>query len=90
MGIHLLEPWNMGTSNIYNSQENGRQATNKALAIAIPEVYRRAHGDMGPAIYTSTDDPRAILLGLQRRYGKRTPTKKEEAVGPTMEPRRAN
>ena len=67
-------------SNIYNSQENVRQATNKALMIAVPEMYRRAQGDMGPAIYTPTDDPRAFLLGLQRRYGKRTPTEKEEAT----------
>ena len=35
---------------------------------------------MGAAIYTPTDDSRAILLGLQRRYGKMTPTEKEEAT----------
>ena len=35
---------------------------------------------MGPGMYTATDDPRAILLSLQRRYGKRTPTEKEEAT----------
>ena len=67
-------------SNIYNSQENVRQATNNALTNAVPEMYRRAQGDLGPAIYAPTDDPRAILLGLQRRYGKRTPTEKEEAT----------
>ena len=68
-------------SNTYNSQENVRQATNKALTIAVPEMYRRAQGDMGPAIYTPiTDNPRAILLGLQRRYGTKTPGEKEEAT----------
>ena len=35
---------------------------------------------MGPTIYTPTDDPRAFLLGLQRRYGRRTSTEKEEAT----------
>ena len=48
--------------------------------IPAPEMYRRAQGDVGPAIYTPTDDPRAILLGLQRRYDKRTPAEKEEAT----------
>ena len=67
-------------SNIDNSQENVRQAYLKALNVAVPEAYRRAQGDMSPATYTPTDDPRAILLNLQRRYGKRTPTEKEEAT----------
>ena len=67
-------------SNIYNSQENVRQAYLKALNVAVPEAYRRAQGDMSPATYSPTDDPRAILLNLQRRYGKRTPTEKEEAA----------
>ena len=31
-------------------------------------------------MYTPTDDPRAILLNIQRWYGKRTPTEKEEAT----------
>ena len=30
-------------------------------------------------VYTATDDPGAILLDLQRRYGKATPTKKTTA-----------
>ena len=59
-------------SNIYNSQENVRQVYLKALNVAVPEASRRAQGDMGPAMYTATDVPRAILLSLQRRYGKRT------------------
>ena len=42
---------------------------------------------MGPDIYTPMDDPRAILLGLQRRYGKRTPTEKEEATQQWGQPR---
>ena len=65
-------------SNIYNSQENVRQVYLKALNVVVPEVYRRAQGDMGLATYTATDDPRAILLSLQRRYGTRTPAEKEE------------
>ena len=48
--------------------------------MAVPEAYRRAGGDVGPAVYTPTDDPRAILVSLQRRYGKRTPAEKEEAM----------
>ena len=64
-------------SNIYNSQENVRQATNNAMTIAVPGMFRRAQGDLGPAIYSPTDDPRAIVLGLQRRYGNRTPAEKE-------------
>ena len=67
-------------SNIYNSQENVRQTYLKALNIAVPEAYRRAQEDMSPATYTPTDDPRAILLNLQRRYGKRTPIEKEETT----------
>ena len=67
-------------SNLYNSQENVRQAYLKALNVAVPEAYRRAQGDMGPAMYTTRDDPRAILLSLQRRYGKMTPKDKEEAT----------
>ena len=35
---------------------------------------------MGPAMYTPTDDPRAIMLSLQRRYGRITSTEKEEAT----------
>ena len=67
-------------SHIYNSQENVRQAYLKALNTAVPEAYRRAQGDMGPTMYTATDDPRAILLSLQRKYGKRTPEEKKEAT----------
>ena len=73
-------------SNIYNSQENVRRATNKALAIAAPEMYRRAQGDMGPSIYTPKDNPRAILMSLQRRYGKRTPAEKEKATQQWAQP----
>ena len=64
--------------NIYNSQENVRQAYLKALNVAMPEAYRRTQGDMGSTMYTATDDPRAILLSMQRRYGKRMLTEKEE------------
>ena len=46
----------------------------------MPEAYQRAQGDMSPAMYTPTDKLRAILLNLQRRYGKRTPAEKEEAT----------
>ena len=67
-------------SNIYNSQENVRQAYLKALNVPVPEAYRRAQGDMGPTMYMATDDPRAILLSLQRKYGKRTPEEKKEAT----------
>ena len=73
-------------SNIYNSQENVRQAVNNALTVVVPEMYRRAQGNLGPAIYAPTDDPRAILLGLSRRYGKRTPAEKEEAMKQWVEP----
>ena len=66
--------------NIYNSQENVRQAYIKALNVAVPEAYRRAQGDMSPAMYTPTDGPRAILLNLKCRYGKRTPAENEEAT----------
>ena len=52
----------------------------KALTAAVPEAYRRAGGDVGPAVYTLTDDPRAILVSLQRRYGTRTLAEKEEAT----------
>ena len=67
-------------SNIYNSQENVRQAYLKALNIAVPEAYRRAQGDMSPVTYSPMNDPRAILLNLQRRYGKMTPAEKEKAT----------
>ena len=70
----------MVASNIFNSQENARKAYIKALNVAVPEAYQRAQGDMSPAMYTLTDDPRAILLNLQRQYGKRTPREKEEAT----------
>ena len=67
-------------SNIYNVRENIRQTYLKALNVVVPEAYQRAQGDMGPAMYTPTDDPRAILLSLQHRYGRKTPTEKEEAI----------
>ena len=38
-------------SNIYNSQENVRQAYIKALNVAAPEAYRRVQGDMSPSRY---------------------------------------
>ena len=53
---------------------------NKALKVAVPETYRRAGREVGPAVYTSTDDPRSILVSPQRRYGKRTPTEKEKTM----------
>ena len=67
-------------SSIYNSQGNVRQVYIKALNVAVPEAHQKAQGDMSSAMYTPTDDPRAILLNLQRRYGKRTPAEKEEAT----------
>ena len=59
---------------------------NKALTVAMPEAHRKARGDVGPAVYTPTDDPRAILVILQRRYGKQTPAEKEEATLQLGEP----
>ena len=44
--------------NIYNSQENVRQTINNALIIAVPEIYIRAQGDLGPEIYAPMDDLR--------------------------------
>ena len=64
---------------IYASQENVRNAINKALTKAVPASFRRAGGAVGPAVYTATDDPGAILLDLQRRYGKATPTEKNSS-----------
>ena len=37
-------------ANVYNSQENVRQAINNALTVAVPEMYRRAQGQLGPAV----------------------------------------
>ena len=65
--------------NIFLCQENVRQAINKALTAAVPEAYRRGGGDIGPPVYTPTDDPRAILDGLHSRYGTLTPAEKEHA-----------
>ena len=59
---------------------SGVEHLQQTLNIAVPEAYQRAQGDMSPVAYSSTDDPRAILINLQRRYGKRTPTEKEEAT----------
>ena len=36
---------------IFQCQENVRQANNAALTAAVPEIFRRGDGDMGPAIY---------------------------------------
>ena len=66
--------------NIYLSQENVRQAINKALTEAVPETYQRGGGDLGPPVYTPTDDPRAILTSLHNRYGTLSPTEKEHAT----------
>ena len=65
--------------NIFLCQENVRQAINKALTEAVPEAYRRGGGDIGPPVYTPTDDPRTILDSLHRRYGTLTPSEKERA-----------
>ena len=53
-------------ANVYNIQENVRQAINKALTAAVPEMYRRAVGQLGPAVYTPTEDPRDILISLKQ------------------------
>ena len=65
---------------IFQSQENVRQATNAAMTAAVPEIFRRGGGDMGPAIYTPTDSPGLILASLNRRYGTLTPAEKEQAA----------
>jgi hypothetical protein len=65
--------------NIFLCQENVRQAINKALTAAVPETFRRGGGDIGPPVYTPTDDPRVILASLNRRYGTLTPAEKEQA-----------
>ena len=52
---------------VYVSQENVRNAINQALTKAVPPTFRRIGGSVGPAVYTATDDPGAILLDLQRR-----------------------
>ena len=59
---------------------SGVEHLQQTLNIALPEAYQRAQGDMSPVAYSSTDDPRAILINLQRRYGKRMPAEKEEAT----------
>ena len=48
--------------------------------MAVPKAYKRARGDVGPAVYTPTNDPRAILFSLQHRHGQLIPTEKEEAT----------
>ena len=53
---------------------------------AVPTTFRRAGGVVGPPVYTAMDDPRAMLLDLQRRYGKATPSEKTAADTSWMEP----
>ena len=65
--------------NIFQIQENVRQAINKALTATVPENFRMAGRDVGPLVYTPTDDPRAILIGLHGRYGTLKPEEKERA-----------
>ena len=59
-----VDMWFTVTSNIYNSKEKVRQAYLKAINVAVQKAYGRAQRDMGPAMYTVTDDPKAILLSL--------------------------
>ena len=55
---------------IFQCQENVRQAINAALTAAVPEIFRRGGGDLGPAIYTPTDGARFFcpLANLPSRY----------------------
>ena len=83
-------------SSIFQSQENVHQAINKALTVAVPEAYKRADGDVGPAVYVHSHG---------RPYGdpcRRHPTEKVRkknscregggnvAVGSTMDPNGSN
>ena len=67
---------------VYVSQENVQNAINQALTKVVPATFLRAGGSVGPAVYTATDDQGAILLDLQRRYGKATPAKKQRRRPP--------
>lgn len=67
---------------IYISQENVRAAINKALTAAVLTTFRRAKGAVGPPVYTATDNPEAILLDLQKRYGRATPAEKAQQMPP--------
>ena len=64
---------------IFISQENVCAAINKALTAAAPTTFRRLGGAVAPPVYTATDNPGAILLDLQRRYGKTTPSEKNSS-----------
>ena len=44
-------------SDIFQSQENMRQATNKALTVTVPEAYRRAGGNVGASAPNPTPTP---------------------------------
>ena len=66
-------------TNIYPSQENVRQAINKALTAAIPATFRRAGDNIEPNVYTATDDPGMIMVSLNNRYGTPKPGEKTEA-----------
>ena len=75
------------------SQENVHAAINKALIAAVLTTFRRARGAVGPLVYTATDNPGAILLDLQRRYGKATPAEKNSSrklLEGTLEPGGSN
>ena len=79
-------------SNIYNSQENVRQAYLKALNVAVPEAYQTAQGDIGPAVYShgrpegDSVDPKTQVReeNTHREGGGHTTT------GSAVEPQQAN
>ena len=66
MGLHYRMPrhntYSNVAKNIYQSQENARQVINKALTVVVPAKFQQAGGNVGPLVYRTTDDPKAISM----------------------------
>ena len=61
----------------WDSESNIRRATNAALNLATPRMFRRVPGGMvGVQTFRPTDDPKMILNTLRANYGQMTPQEK--------------
>jgi hypothetical protein len=62
---------------VYDSQENVKAAVIAALNLSVPDAYKKVGGaGVGVRMYRTMDDPKEIIKGLRRLYGRLSPNER--------------